>query len=146
MSCIDPDAVPGCSSILIQPENGADNVNEFSDLSWTPSSGVVNGYKLSVGITSGGTEVLDNEDVGDVLTYDLETLDFEVTYYVTITPYNDNGDADNCEEYSFTTRANPNQTVVCEDGAVNTTYCYENNDNSQFSFESSRRIAFNLSL
>ena len=144
VSCVDPNALPNCNSVLVSPENGEIDVNETTDLTWTASSGVVNGYKLSVGITSGGTEVLDQVDVGDVLTYDIETLDYEVMYYVTITPYNDNGDAIACNEQSFTTRANPNQTVICDDGAVNTTYCYGNNDNSEFNFQSSDGQALTL--
>ena len=137
VSCSDPDALPACSSTLIQPLDGDVNVDENIDLTWTPSLGIVTGYKLSIGLTSGGTEVLDNVDVGYVLTYDLGVLDYDVTYYVTIKPYNTNGDAEGCVENSFTTRANPNQTIVCEDGAVNTTYCYENDDTSEFSFQSS---------
>lgn len=144
VSCVDPNALPNCTSILITPENGSTSVNENIDLSWTASSGVTNGYKLSLGVTSGGTEVLDQVDVGDVLTYDVGTLDYEVTYYVTIVAYNDNGDAEGCTEQSFTTRANPNQIVECDGGALNTTYCYGNNDNSEFSFESSDGLPLTL--
>ena len=144
VSCVDPNAVPDCNAILLQPVNGSSNVEQFTNLVWTATSGIVNGYKLSVGITSGGTEVLNNVDVGNVTNYDLGILDFEVTYYVSITPYNDNGDAENCEEYSFTTQANPNQMVVCEDGAVNTTYCYGNDDTTEFSFESSDGLPLTL--
>ncbi|MFK7781403.1 hypothetical protein, partial [Psychroserpens sp.] len=137
VSCADPNAVPDCNVILTQPLDGATDVDENTDLSWIAPSGVVTGYKISLGLTSGGTEVLDNEDVGNVLTYDMGILDFEVTYYVTITPYNTNGDADGCAETSFTTRTNPFQALVCEDGVVNTTYCYDNDDTSEFSFQSS---------
>ena len=144
VSCFDDTAIPVCSSILLIPTDGAIDVNENTNVAWTASSGLVNGYKLSLGITSGGTEVLDGLDVGNVLTYDLETLDYEVTYYITITAYNDNGDAEDCTEESFTTRANPNQIVICEDGAVNTTYCYTNNDNSEFAFESSDGLPLTL--
>ena len=137
VSCLDPNALPDCNSVLTSPESGSDGVNENINLTWTASSGLVNGYKISVGITPGGTEVLDHVDVGNVLTYDIGTLDYEITYYVSIVPYNDNGDAINCEEQNFTTRANPNQLVDCDNGAVNTTYCYGNNDTSEFGFESS---------
>jgi len=136
VNCIDSDAVPNCVSFLSAPVNGDADVNENTDLTWTAATGLVVGYKLSVGITSGGTEVLDNEDVGNVLTYDIGMLDYEITYYVTITAYNDNGDAIECTEESFTTRANPNQTVVCNDGAINTMYCYDDFDTTQFSFQS----------
>ena len=144
VSCVDLDAVPNCNVGLTQPQDGATDVNENVDITWTSSSGIVTGYKISLGITSGGTEIINNEDVGNVLTYDLEPLDYEVTYYLTITPYNSNGDAENCEEFSFTTRANPNQTVVCEEGVVNTTYCYGNNDDSEFSFQSSDGLPLTL--
>ncbi|WP_298901587.1 T9SS type A sorting domain-containing protein [uncultured Psychroserpens sp.] len=136
VSCLDPNALPNCTSVLTSPENGSEDVNENTDITWTASSGLVNGYKVSVGITPGGTEVLDHVDVGNVLTYDIGTLDYEITYYVSIVPYNDNGDAIECAEESFTTRANPNQLVDCDNGAVNTNYCYGNNDTSEFSFES----------
>ncbi|WP_298761325.1 T9SS type A sorting domain-containing protein [uncultured Psychroserpens sp.] len=136
VSCIDLNALPICTSVLVL-ENGTEDVNENADLTWTASTGLVSGYKVSVGITPGGSEVIDNVDVGNVLTYDIGTLDYEVTYYVTILPYNDNGDAEGCNEQSFTTRANPNQLVECDGGAVNTTYCYGNNDTSEFGFESS---------
>ncbi|WP_460218784.1 DUF7619 domain-containing protein [Psychroserpens sp. MEBiC05023] len=144
VSCIDPNALPGCTSILLTPENEAIDVNENTDLSWSPSTGVVTGYKLSLGITPGGTEVLNNIDVGDVLSYEIDTLDFEVTYYLTIVAYNNNGDAENCTEQSFTTRANPFQIVACENGAINTTYCYGNNDTSEFAFESDNGLPLTL--
>lgn len=144
VSCVDLDAVPNCNAALAEPLDGATDVNENVDLTWTAASGIVTGYKLSLGITPGGTEVLDNEDVGNVLNYAIETLEFEVTYYVTITPYNTNGDAESCVENSFTTRANPNQIVVCNSGVVNTTYCYENNDDSEFNFQSSDGLPLTL--
>ncbi|MEM5566071.1 T9SS type A sorting domain-containing protein [Psychroserpens sp. AS72] len=136
VSCFDATALPNCTSVLTTPVNGDDNVNENIDLTWTMSSGLVSGYKLSVGITSGGTEVFDNEDVGNVLTYDIGTLDYETTYYVSIVAYNNNGDAIDCTEESFTIRPNPNQTIVCDDGGVNTLYCYDNDDTTEFNFQS----------
>jgi len=144
VSCVDPDAVPNCNVALQTPQDGESNVDENTVITWSPSSGIVNGYKISIGLTSGGTEVLDNEDVGDVLTYDAGTLEFGTTYYITITAYNDNGDAENCTEKSFTTRANPNQMVICENGLINTTYCYDNNDDSEFSFQSSDGLPVTL--
>ncbi|WP_456437178.1 T9SS type A sorting domain-containing protein [Psychroserpens sp.] len=144
VSCVDLDAVPNCNAGLTQPLDGDTNVDEDTNITWTPSSGIVTGYNLSLGVTSGGTELLDNIDVGNVLAYDTGTLDYGVTYYLTIVPYNDNGDAEGCIENSFTTRANPNQIVICEDGVVNTTYCYDNNDDSEFNFQSSDGLPLTL--
>nr|WP_321222755.1 T9SS type A sorting domain-containing protein [uncultured Psychroserpens sp.] len=136
VSCVDLTALPNCTSLLTTPQDGDVDINENIDLTWTAASGFVGGYKLSVGITPNGTEVLNAQDVGNVLTYDIGTLDYETTYYVTIVAYNINGDATGCTEQSFTTRTNPNQTVVCDEGAINTTYCYDNNDTTSFSFQS----------
>ena len=62
------------------------------------------GYKLTVGTTSGGTDIVNNQDVGNVLTYDLASdLPNATTVYVTLTPYNATGDAIGCTEESFTT-------------------------------------------
>ena len=142
--CLDPDALPNCNVLLAQPLNNAINVDENTDLAWNAPSGFASGYKLSMGLTPGGTEVLDNLDVGNELSYELDTLDYETTYYLTITPYNTNGDAEGCLENSFTTRANPNQMVICDEGVLNTTYCYTNDDTTQFDFESSDGLPLTL--
>ncbi|MFD2551242.1 gliding motility-associated C-terminal domain-containing protein [Bizionia sediminis] len=138
VSCIDTTAVPNCNAELLSPANASVDIDENADLTWSQASVIVTGYFLSIGTTPGGTDVLDNFDVGDVLTYDPGTLLYETTYYVTITPYNDNGSATGCTEYSFTTRPDPNQIVDCESGVpVNTTYCYTANDDTEFNFASS---------
>lgn len=138
VSCFDPTAVPNCNAFLTNPLNGATDVNENEDLAWTAASVLVDGYVLSIGTTPGGTDVVDNLDIGDVLTYDPGTLDFEQTYYVTIVPYNSNGSATGCVEESFTIRPDPNQVVDCSiNEVINTTYCYGNNDTMEFNFASS---------
>lgn len=144
VSCVDTTAVPNCDSVLTLPLNGEIDVNEDEDLNWSAATQIVTGYKLSMGTSSGGTDVLDAFDVGDVLTYDPGTLQFATTYYVTIVPYNDNGDATGCIEESFTTRNDPNVIVDCEGAPVNTTYCYGNNDTMQFSFTSSSGFPLNI--
>ncbi len=138
VSCLDPTAIPNCNSVLTAPSNGTVDVNENDDLNWSPATIFVTGYIISMGTSPGGTDVLDNIDVGDVLTYDPGLLDFDTTYYVTIIPYNDNGSAVGCNEESFTTRSDPNQIVDCSIGeVVNTTYCYVDNDTMEFNFASS---------
>lgn len=110
VSCVDPLAPPNCNAALTTPENGATNVDVATNLVWSPASIIVNGYNLSIGTTPGGVDVLDNEDVGDVLNYTFGSLlQYETTYYVTIVPYNDNGPAEDCAEYIFTTEVNPYQ-------------------------------------
>lgn len=137
VSCIDTTAVPNCNAVLTTPADASVDVNENVDLTWSIASVIVTGYNLSIGTTPGGTEFFSG-DVTNVLTFDPGTLDYDTTYYVTITPYNDNGVATGCTEYSFTTRPDPNQVVDCDSGVpLNTTYCYTGNDTTQFNYVSS---------
>ena len=97
-------AVPDCTT-LTNPVNGATNIAVVTDLAWNalPSA---TGYRLSIGTTSGGTDILNNIDVGNVTNYDpAVNFPYSTTIFVKITPYNDNGDAVGCEEESFGTGA-----------------------------------------
>lgn len=98
----DVTTAPGCS-VLENPMNGETNVNIATSISWTYAPKAT-GYRLSLGTTSGGTDLLDNQDLGNVLTYNPPAdLPPETTIYVNINPYNENGLAPSCEEQTFTT-------------------------------------------
>ncbi|MGX7666174.1 T9SS type A sorting domain-containing protein [Flavobacterium pedocola] len=92
---------PSCTT-LSNPANAAVNVMS-GQITWTAATGSPTGYKLNVGTTPGGTQVLNMMDVGNVTTYNLGTLTPGISYYVKVTPYNGNGDAAGCTETSFTT-------------------------------------------
>ena len=96
-------AVPNCDAVLTGPENNtADSVAGI--LSWEEATGAVEGYKISVGTTAGGTDILNLFDVGDATQYDIPgSLSSATTYYVTVVPYNMIGNATGCAEYSFLT-------------------------------------------
>jgi gliding motility-associated-like protein len=94
--------IPNCISI-ISPTNGESDVSLSTTISWQESSNA-NGYRLSVGTTSGNNDVINNEDVSILTNYSFnEDLEEGTTYYVTITPYNELGNAISCEEFVFTT-------------------------------------------
>ncbi len=95
--------VPNCDATLTQTEN----VNLDGVISWSSASGGPTGYDLTVGSTSGGSDILATTDVGNVLTYDVGDLNPGTTYYVTIVPYNAIGDATGCVEQTFTTLVPP---------------------------------------
>ncbi|WP_343488025.1 BspA family leucine-rich repeat surface protein [Allomuricauda sp. d1] len=93
---------PACTT-LSSPLNGATDVAIDTDLMWN-SSANTDGYRLTVGTSSGGNDILNNVDVGNVTTYDLPSdLPEGTTIFVTIVPYNSFGDATPCAEESFTT-------------------------------------------
>lgn len=96
-----PMTPPSCVTVS-SPVNGAINVSS-SVVSWPAASGGATGYRLSVGSSPSATDVLNNFDVGNVLSYSLTGLVGGSTYYVTVFPYNLNGAATGCVESNFTT-------------------------------------------
>ncbi|MGB6150651.1 MAG: BspA family leucine-rich repeat surface protein [Pricia sp.] len=115
----DSTSPPSCA-LLSTPVNGATNVALDTDLSWN-GSGSATGYRLTVGTTSGGTEIFTG-DIGNLTTHDLTAeLPASTMIYVTITAYNDNGDATGCTEESFMTDGPPACTTLITpaDGATN---------------------------
>ena len=114
---VDCSTAPLCDARLKVPQPDAIDVATDIEISWGAATGFVEGYILSVGTTSGGTDIIDNQDVGNTLSFNLTDLDFLTTYYVTIIPYNSNGQATGCEaSSSFTTEAGPwcdGATVEC---------------------------------
>ncbi|NNK59151.1 MAG: T9SS type A sorting domain-containing protein, partial [Flavobacteriaceae bacterium] len=100
------DTAPDCS-VVTNPADGAVDVSNGTQIEWSTAPGYVEGYRISIGTTSGGTDVVNNEDVGLTNSYDPGTLAFSTTYYVNVTAYNGNGDSSGCAESSFTTVADP---------------------------------------
>ncbi|WP_299182097.1 choice-of-anchor J domain-containing protein [uncultured Chryseobacterium sp.] len=101
-----PTTPPACTAFT-SPTNGATGVNSDGVLTWNSAAGAT-GYKIKVGTTSGGTDVVNNVDVGNVTTYNITgNLNPGTMYYATVTPYNTIGDAVGCNEISFTTMSAP---------------------------------------
>lgn len=139
-------AVPNCDAVVTAPTDGATGESINPTINWSPASGFPDGYLISIGTTPGGTDILDNFDVGNVLTYDPATLAYSTTYYITITPYNASGNATGCTSSSFTTETDPNTTVICANGPVNTVFCYDNNNTVIYSFISDDGSSLNLTI
>ncbi|WP_250434601.1 T9SS type A sorting domain-containing protein [Hanstruepera flava] len=121
---VDCDTAPVCDSRLKRPGPDATDVATALEISWGAATGLVDGYILSVGTTPGGIDIIDSEDVGNSLTYDLSGLNFLTTYYVTIVPYNGNGQATGCESSVFTTGEGPwcsAETIACDGTAIGNT-------------------------
>lgn len=96
-----PAVAPGCSTITAT--TNANCGNFATAISWTAAIGA-NGYKLSIGTSAGGTQILNASDVGTALTYSY-IGSIGTTYYVTVTPYNVVGNATGCTSISFTTNS-----------------------------------------
>jgi hypothetical protein len=96
------DVMPECTS-LNSPLNGAVNVLTSADLFWTASIGNQEGYLLTIGISPGGSEILNQFDVGNVTTYNPGAMPGNTTIYITISPYWINAGTPDCIEEHFTT-------------------------------------------
>ncbi|MFK7813977.1 MAG: T9SS type B sorting domain-containing protein [Maribacter sp.] len=100
---------PSCTT-LSDPLNNAVNSNVNGKVNWNYAP-TATGYNIRIGTSSGGSEIIETIDVGNVLTYKpSEELPLDEEIFVQIVPYNENGDAGNCASESFTTGV---QTVDC---------------------------------
>jgi len=99
---VDVTTAPSCS-ILIGPDNNASNVTIVTDISWSYATSAT-GYIISIGTSPGGTEILNNLDLGNVLLYEpVADLPQFAQIYVRVIPYNENGLSVGCTEESFFT-------------------------------------------
>lgn len=96
-----PVSAPVCATNVVATVDPACG-NNPTLISWDAAAGS-DGYKLTIGTTAGGSDILDDFVVGG-LTYSY-TGALNTTYYYTVVPFNVNGDATGCTEQSFTTAA-----------------------------------------
>nr|WP_299384376.1 T9SS type B sorting domain-containing protein [Allomuricauda sp.] len=92
--------LPGCTS-MVTPSNGAINVPLTPFLEWLPVPGAT-GYRVTIGTTPDGSDILDNTAFNTNSTF---VLNFEPnrTFFITIVPFNDAGDAIGCGQETFST-------------------------------------------
>ena len=97
---------------VTSPSDGATGQSLTPTITWDAVTSAT-GYKLTVGTTAGGTDVLNNVDLGNVLTYTFATpLAYSTEYYFTVNAYSPTITASlNCEEWSFTTICSSTATV-----------------------------------
>jgi len=94
-------AVP-CPSVS-QPATAAVGTSLKPTITWSSVAGVT-GYKLSVGTTAGGTDILNNIDLGNVLTYTFASnLNPSTQYFYTVKSYQGANVSSGCTERNFTT-------------------------------------------
>lgn len=96
---------PSCTNLL-GPPDGTTNVGVGASLHWGVAAGA-SGYKLYVGTSSGGTDLVNAQDVSSNTFQFPENLPAFTKIYVRIVPYNSSGSAAGCTEESFTTGSAP---------------------------------------
>ena len=97
----DGQPLPLCTELL-SPANGSVDVPVDIELQWAPITGA-EGYLLTVGTTPRATDIVANEDVGDVTSYQwTDDLPIGQRIYVIVSPYDGQLVAENCPLTSFT--------------------------------------------
>lgn len=95
-----PSVIPSCVEEVTVTVN--EDCGNFASLfEWTAAE-YADGYRISIGTTQGGTDVINNTNVGNVTAVNF-TGDYNTTYFYTLTPYNTLGDAAGCVGGTFST-------------------------------------------
>ncbi|KQR93412.1 hypothetical protein ASG01_09505 [Chryseobacterium sp. Leaf180] len=103
-----PASIPACP-VVSTPAAAATGVSVVPTISWAASN-FASSYKISVGTTAGGTNILNMQDVGIATSYTLNSsLNFNTQYYYTVYASNAAGVSSGCSERTFTTSA----TLTC---------------------------------
>jgi gliding motility-associated-like protein len=97
---------PGCTELQNPPNNGT-AVPVQTDIQWRYSA-TATSYRVSLGLTPGGSELIDNEEITDELSFSPsdflgDDLPAETQIFVRIIPENRLGPAVGCQEFRFTT-------------------------------------------
>ncbi|WP_415326429.1 T9SS type A sorting domain-containing protein [Chryseobacterium sp. MMS23-Vi53] len=85
------------------PGTAATGVSTLPTIVWGAVTGAT-GYRLTVGTTSGGTDILNNVDLGTATSYTFASpLNTSTVYYYSVTAYNATTASTGCTVRSFTT-------------------------------------------
>jgi hypothetical protein len=97
-----PSTPPVCATnVVATPDASCGNF--ATAITWDAVSGA-DGYRITMGTTTGGNDILDNVDLGTTVSYSHVGL-VNTNYFVTIYPYNANGNAVGCTEVTYMTNA-----------------------------------------
>ena len=120
-----PTVAPVCATNLVSTPSVSCG-NGATALSWDAVTGA-EGYYLTVGTTSGGNEIIDNQSVAST-SFSVANQTVNTVYYWTIVPYNSVGSASGCSEESYTTASS-----LCYCTAAATSTSFEKIGNVTFS-------------
>lgn len=103
ISGLNANLTPGCP-FIISPANNAQFVALSPNVTWQSVTGAAS-YRISLGTTPGGTEVINHQTVNGV-NYNLSpsvTLNNDTNYYLKVTAVSANGESAGCTDYTFKT-------------------------------------------
>ncbi len=110
--------VPECTTITA-PTEGATVPQGSGTITWAAAEGAT-AYKLSVGTTSGGSDIFTGTVISTSQSVTLPSIN--TTYYAKVVPTNSVGDATGCPEISFQTGS---VYIYCTAAATSTSTSFE---------------------
>ena len=111
-----PPASLSCVAGLVEPMEGASDVSAQTSISWEAVA-EAEGYFLSLGTSPGGTDLLNELDLGNTTLYTpITCLSGNSDIFVTISPYNSVGEATGCSVFLFSTGPALPTTPTAPDG------------------------------
>jgi hypothetical protein len=110
---------PNCDASLISPVAGSNTTDLSDTMTWQAATGLPTGYSISIGTSSGATDVL-NAFTTTETSYSFAGLGlaYGTEYFVNIVPFNGVGNATGCIEESFTTRLAPIEGATCSNPII----------------------------
>nr|WP_315029555.1 hypothetical protein [uncultured Chryseobacterium sp.] len=115
---------PGCP-IVLSPANNAQFISLSPNIQWQSVSGA-NSYKISLGTSSGGTDII-NQQVVTTNNFNLSpsiVLNRDTNYYLKVIAVNANGESAGCTETIFKTIPPIPVNDVCSGALIASTFPY----------------------
>lgn len=96
-----PSPIPLCTTITY-PANNSNAIPVLPEIKWSSVSGAT-GYKISIGTTTGGTDVVNQQLVSTTTFTPSAPLALNTTYYLRVISVGTGGDSSGCTEFKFKT-------------------------------------------
>ncbi|MCB5247569.1 MAG: hypothetical protein LHW57_06055, partial [Candidatus Cloacimonetes bacterium] len=101
---VTPSTTAPDAAVVSFPLDGQTQIPPTASLIWMPGIIWPTGYRLYLGTDNPPTNLVNNQDLGNVNSYNPDPdLQLDTTYYWQVIPYNTFGDAADCPVWSFST-------------------------------------------
>ncbi len=104
-------STPAATSVVYPADGASDLYYRGITLQWAPAQ-FATGYRLYVGSDAAATNLVNGEDLGNKVSYDLPALAYSTTYNWKVVPYNAKGDAPVVQTWAFRTIDDPTITTL----------------------------------
>ena len=101
-----------CTDSLLVPSHASVGANPCGAIRWRASNFAVTGYKISIGTSQGGSDLLADKIVPDTFYYPDPPLPMGDTVFITIVPFTNSFVAEGCQSFWFVTGENTPQNPL----------------------------------